>query len=190
MAARTTAGTEGSTPTAPPNAAMPGAPMPSSVSAAPAAGSATVAVPGTAGVPDQLVTVLAPLRAGLGVHSVSLGLQPDGLGTVQATVSVDAQQVVVSLWAGSEAGHAALARALPELHDHLALGAGQRVVVELASFGSAQPDARGAGRHGNRRQARAGSAGAPVGTVGPAGPGPVLVGAPATAGARTIDLHL
>ncbi len=111
-----------------------------------------------------MVTVLAPLRTDLGVHSVSLGLQPEGLGTVQATVSVDAQQVVVTLWAGTEAGHAALSGALPELHDQLA-ASGHQVVVELASFGSAQAGTHDAGRRGGRRSTRTAASAAVAGVA-------------------------
>lgn len=179
-------------PTVPANAATAGAPSATLLGSFSTPGAAAAAAPGPAvGVPEQLVTVLAPLHAEAGVHTVSLGLQPDGLGTVQATVSVDAQQVVVSLWAGSESGHAALARALPELHDQLTLGGGHRVVVELASFGSAQPDAHSAGRHGGRRPARTSAGSTPVGTVSVAAPAPVLAGGPGPlVGTRTIDLHL
>ncbi|MGC8462233.1 MAG: flagellar hook-length control protein FliK [Acidimicrobiales bacterium] len=149
---------------------------------------------GAPAVPEQMVTVLAPLRSDLGVHSVSLGLQPEGLGTVQATVSVDAQQVVVTLWAGTEAGHAALSGALPDLHDQLA-ASGHQVVVELASFGSAHADAHGAGRRGGRRSTRAATSAAVAG-VAAAGPDGTDARAARTtraaspSGLWTIDLRL
>lgn len=88
---------------------------------------------------DQVVTVLSPLETGTaGSHTVTLGLEPEGLGAVQATVSVSAQQITISLWAGSEHGHSALAQALPQLHSRLAEDTTHSVTVELAHFGSAQ----------------------------------------------------
>ncbi len=109
-------------------------------------------VPSPAGtstsVPDQVVSVLSPLvSSGDGFHTVTLGLHPEGLGTVEATVSLDGGQVLVSLWAASENGHAALAQALPQLHQQLSAGADHAVSVALAPFGSHTSGDLGA-RHG------------------------------------------
>ncbi len=88
--------------------------------------------------------MLAPLRAGDdGSHSVTMSLQPEGLGNVQATVSVAGEEVSVSLWADSATGHAALSQTINQLHSQLTEGSDRRVNVDLADFGSAQPDPRG-----------------------------------------------
>jgi hypothetical protein len=90
-------------------------------------------------VADQIVTVISPLQIeAAGNHTVTLGLEPEGLGMVQATVSVSAQQITISLWAGSGQGHSALAQALPQLHSRLAEDTTRSVTVELARFGSSQ----------------------------------------------------
>ena len=95
-------------------------------------------------VADQVVTVLNPLRnSDDGTQSVTMALQPEGLGTVQATVTVAGQQVSVNLWTDSATGHAALSQTLSQLHSQLSDGSDHHVAIDLADFGSAQPDARG-----------------------------------------------
>ncbi len=95
---------------------------------------------GSPSVADQMVSVLTPLQATAGgTHSVTLGLQPDGLGIVQATVTAGAQQITVSLWAATSDGHAALSQALPQLYGHLAGDPTQAVNIKLAPFGSQPP---------------------------------------------------
>jgi flagellar hook-length control protein FliK len=94
-------------------------------------------------VSDQMLTVLNPLRASDdGSQYVTLALQPEGLGNVQATVTIAGQQVSVSLWAESATGHAALSQTMSQLHSQLSDGTDRQVTVDLADFGSAQPDAR------------------------------------------------
>ena len=72
---------------------------------------------------------------------------------MQATVTIAGQQVSVSLWADSATGHAALAQTMSQLHSQLSDGTDHQVTVDLADFGSAQPDPRQAperkrsGRH-------------------------------------------
>jgi hypothetical protein len=122
----------------------------------PSAGASTTAAVGsTAGpeVSDQVLTVLAPLRTGDdGTHTVTLSLQPEGLGNVQATVTVGGQQVSVSLWADAATGHTALNQSLSQLHAQLDRGTDRHVSVQLAEFGSAQPEAHGGQTpHGGRR---------------------------------------
>lgn len=167
----------------------PPVPTPASGVAGPGVPTGPVATAPGASVSDQLVTVLTPLRTGAGAHLVTLGLQPEGLGSVQATVSVSSQQMVVSLWADSATGHAALAGSLPQLHSQLTADASHRVVVELAALGSARPDAgggdpRGDGRPDGRRLLRTSA----IGAVDHAPS--LLVGAAAVPGLGTIDLHL
>jgi len=98
---------------------------------------------GDGSVTDQVVTVLAPLQtAADGTHQVTLELQPEGMGSVQATVQMGPQQMTISLWTDSAAGHATLTQSLSQLHSQLADGSGRQVNVQLANFGSSQPDAQ------------------------------------------------
>ena len=93
--------------------------------------------------PDQMLTVLNPLRTSDdGSQFVTLALQPEGLGNVQATVTIVGQQISVNLWADSATGHAALSQTMSQLHSQLSDGTDRHVTVDLADFGSAQPDAR------------------------------------------------
>jgi flagellar hook-length control protein FliK len=108
-----------------------------------AAASTAVASSPEDSVPQQVLTVLNPLRTGDdGSQSVTLALQPEGLGNVQATLSVVGEQVSVSLWADSATGHAALSQTMSQLHSQLSDGSERQVTVDLADFGSAQPDPR------------------------------------------------
>ncbi len=112
-------------------------------SAATAAASTASASSPDDSVSQQVLTVLNPLRAGDdGSQSVTLSLQPEGLGNVQATVSIVGEQVSVSLWADSATGHAALSQTMSQLHSQLSDGSERHVTVDLADFGSAQPDPR------------------------------------------------
>jgi flagellar hook-length control protein FliK len=123
----------------------PTAAPPNTVAPAPSvAASSTAAATAGPEVSDQLLTVLAPLRSGDdGTHTVTLSLQPEGLGTVQATVTFDGQQISVDLWADAASGHAALNQSLGQLHAQLGGGTDHHVTVDLAEFGSAQPEAHG-----------------------------------------------
>ena len=114
-----------------------------SVSAATAAEATAAASSPETSVPEQLLTVLNPLgTSDDGSQFVTLALQPEGLGNVQATVTVAGQQVSVSLWADSASGHAALSQTMSQLHSQLSDGNDHKVTVDLADFGSAQPDGR------------------------------------------------
>jgi flagellar hook-length control protein FliK len=89
---------------------------------------------------QQVVTVLAPLRSSVdGTHEVTIGLEPDGLGTVKATVTVSAGQVVVRLGADNDQARDALRQALPLLKHELG-GDGSSASVLLA--GDGQPHRR------------------------------------------------
>jgi flagellar hook-length control protein FliK len=120
--------------------ANPNAPV-SSLSATTAAAATAAESSTEASVPQQVLTVLNPLQAGDdGSHFVTMALQPEGLGNVQATVTVAGQQISVSLWADSATGHAALSQTMSQLHNQLSDGSDHHVTVDLADFGSAQPD--------------------------------------------------
>jgi flagellar hook-length control protein FliK len=82
-----------------------------------------------------VVTVLAPLRSTEdGTHEVTIGLEPEGLGTVKATVTVSAGQVVVQLGADNDQARDALRQALPLLRHELG-GDGASANVLLANDG-------------------------------------------------------
>ena len=85
---------------------------------------------------EQLVAVLDPLRSGPdGIHEVTLALQPEGLGTVKATVSVSPQEVVVHLSADTSHGEEAIRQALPDLREHLGQGQDHPATVLLSDGG-------------------------------------------------------
>ena len=101
--------------------------------------SATVAANSSASPPptpaQQVVTVLAPLRSSLdGTHEVTIGLEPEGLGTVKATITVSAGQVVVQLGADNDQARDALRQALPLLKHELG-GDGSSASVLLSGDG-------------------------------------------------------
>jgi flagellar hook-length control protein FliK len=78
-----------------------------------------------------VVTVLAPLRSSAeGVHEVTLALQPEGLGTVRATMTVGPQEIRVRLSADSESAQQTLRESLPQLHQELGSG-GARTTIWL-----------------------------------------------------------
>lgn len=64
-------------------------------------------------------------------------MHPDGLGTVQATVTVMSGVLTVHLAADNPEAHSALASSLPQLHSELAAGGGQ-VSVSLHDGGGGQ----------------------------------------------------
>lgn len=99
------------------------------------------------------MTVLNPLRVADGTHQISLRLQPEGLGMVDATVTVRAGHVVVELAADSTTGHQALAAALPDLRQQLGQG-GQQATVFMS----------GGGADGSGQQYRAGFTGSAGGS--------------------------
>jgi flagellar hook-length control protein FliK len=82
-----------------------------------------------------VVTVLAPLRSSLdGTHEVTIGLEPEGLGSVKATITVNAGQVVVQLGADNDQARDALRQALPLLRHELG-GDGSSASVLLSGDG-------------------------------------------------------
>lgn len=138
-------------------------PAPISAASAPAAApaasssSATVAANSSASPPpspaQQVVIVLASLRSSLdGTHEVTIGLEPEGLGSVKATITVNAGQIVVQLGADNEQARDALRQALPLLRHELA-GDGSSASVLLAGDGG---DGRRA-RAGDRSTSNGGS---------------------------------
>jgi flagellar hook-length control protein FliK len=67
-----------------------------------------------------LVSVLTPLRASAdGVHQVTLALEPEGLGSVRATVTVGNDHIAVQLTTDNPDGHEALRQSLPQLRQLL-----------------------------------------------------------------------
>jgi flagellar hook-length control protein FliK len=92
----------------------------------------------------QLVSVIAPLQSSDGSHQVSLSLRPEGLGTVQATVTVSPDRVVIQLTAESSSARQALEQALPLLrHQFTADGTNATVVLSGGSGpGDTSPDHR------------------------------------------------
>jgi flagellar hook-length control protein FliK len=91
--------------------------------------------------------VLAPLRTSAdGTHQVTIGLEPEGMGTVKATITVSAQQVVVQLGADNDEARSALRQALPLLRHELGSdGSAATVVVS---------DGRQQGQQGQQSVAR------------------------------------
>jgi hypothetical protein len=83
----------------------------------------------------------------------------------------------------------ALSQTLGQLHAQLSDGTDKRVNVDLADFGSAQPDARnGQSPTGDGRGQTPRAQPAPVADYAPAGPGGIPD--PVLTGGRTIDLRL
>lgn len=125
--------------------------------------------------------MLAPLRSSAdGTHEVTIGLQPEGLGTVKATITVSSQEIVVRLGTDNAETRDALRQALPLLKHELG-GDGSSATVLLSDGdrqgrralpGDAARTASGPGTHD----------GADDPTAAPIAP-PVL-------GAGHVDLHL
>ncbi len=155
----------------------------------PTAPSSVGAQPAPSPVPSpaaQVVTVVTPLRATAdGTYQLSLALHPEGLGTVQATVTVAGASLAVHLATDNPEAHQALSATLPQLRDQLAAGGGQ-VSVSLRQGGDPSP--RGWARPD--RQRRGGPGTAAAGRVEGGDP-PVAAGAAAGTGtARLVDIRL
>lgn len=91
--------------------------------------------PAAASPAQQLVNVLAPLRTSAnGAHEITLALQPEGLGTVRATMTVGPQEIRVQLTTDSAPAHQALREALAQLHQELGSG-GARTTIWLNDGG-------------------------------------------------------
>ena len=92
------------------------------------------------------MTVLTPLRSSEdGTHEVTIGLEPEGLGTVKATITVNADQVVVQLGADNDQAREALRQALPLLRHELG-GDGSSATVVLS-------DGRSSGQQAHSQRA-------------------------------------
>ncbi|HWE56927.1 MAG TPA: flagellar hook-length control protein FliK [Acidimicrobiales bacterium] len=136
----------------------------------------------TANPTQQLVSVLNPVRSFAGTHEINLRLQPEGLGTVDAVVTVTANQVTVQLKADTPEAHQALAAALPQLRHEMGSG-GQQADVFMANSGSDFSGNRGS--QGGLRQP-AGGYGADADDFEPIIP--TLAGS--ASGSSSIDLRL
>ena len=80
--------------------------------------------------------MLGPIRnAPDGSHAVSLRLAPEGLGTVDAVVTVNAGRIVVELKADTPEARQALTQALPQLRQEMG-STGQQATVFLSDPGS------------------------------------------------------
>ena len=107
--------------------AAPGSPAP----VLPGSGAAAPAV---APVHDQVVQVVAPLRTGPdGTYSLTLQLEPQGLGRVVAHVEVAGAQVSVHLTAETAEGHSALSAGMDRLAQSLSRP-GSPASVNLGSW--------------------------------------------------------
>ena len=126
----------------PTGAAAVRAPAPAAPAAPPASAGATQNdVPG---VSSQLLTVLSPLRATAdGRSTITIQLQPEGLGVVQATITQSPTQTLVHLVASTADGQAAIRSGLGDLRQGLS-GGGHQADVLLT--GNNTP---GDGRSGN-----------------------------------------
>ncbi|MDE3204246.1 MAG: flagellar hook-length control protein FliK, partial [Acidobacteriota bacterium] len=125
-------------------------PLASTAVAAPALAASVSDQASSAG--SQVVSVLTPMLTGAqGTHQISLQLHPEGLGVVDATVTVQAGHITVELRAESATGHQALDAALPQLRQELSGGGGQGATVLLS--------------HGDSRGRQSGQ-GAPAGPSG------------------------
>jgi flagellar hook-length control protein FliK len=128
-----------------------------------------------------VVTILAPLRsADDGTHEVTIGLEPEGLGTVKATVTVSTGQIVVQLGTDNEQAHDALRQALPLLKSELT-GDGTSANVLLSNGG--QQDG---GTPDRQLSSPDGATDADMEDEPPA----VTFATPAPSGPGHIDLHL
>lgn len=115
------------------------APSPAPVAASGASPGMPAAPAAPAPPATQLVTVLNPLRSTDGIHRITMRLQPEGLGLVDATLTVRAGHVIIELAADSTTGHQALSAALPDLRQQLTEG-GRQATVFMSGGGT---DGRG-----------------------------------------------
>jgi flagellar hook-length control protein FliK len=87
------------------------------------------------GVASQLLTILSPLRSSPnGSHTLTVALQPDGLGEVKAQVTSVANQLVIRLTTESSAAETVVRNVLPELRNNLS-EFGQQTTVLLNDAG-------------------------------------------------------
>lgn len=110
-------------------------------------------------------SISRPLSAGDGTYSVMVAMHPPDLGHLQATLSLDGNDLQVSITPQTTSGHEALARSIDTLRDGLARG-GVQVNVTLRDPGSPP---RGDSRDEQTLPSTGGSEGADDPTA-PAGP--------------------
>ncbi|MCK4177621.1 flagellar hook-length control protein FliK [Aciditerrimonas ferrireducens] len=148
----------GGTPSGPNPSATPGpapvlasAPIPGTAATAATHGQAPDVARNSVSPADQVVRALGPLRTlASGSRSVTLALEPDGLGTVRATVVAGAGTLSVTLQAASPQGYEALRQGLGQLHHELGTLA-SKVQIDLrqegqgSGSGSQQAPGRGPG---------------------------------------------
>jgi flagellar hook-length control protein FliK len=86
-------------------------------------------------VDDLSASISRPLTDGNGTYTVTVALHPPELGHVQAVLSLDGNDLSVSLAAQTQTGHDAMANAAEALKNQLARG-GVNVNVTLRDPGS------------------------------------------------------
>ncbi|HTS14439.1 MAG TPA: flagellar hook-length control protein FliK [Candidatus Sulfotelmatobacter sp.] len=134
---------------------------------------------------QQLVSVLAPLRMLGGSHQVTLALNPEGLGTVRATVTMGDQHLVVQLVVDNPNGHEALRQSLPQLRTLLDTGSG------TTSGTLADAGGLGAGQDHGGQQPTASVAPGSADPEDDAAAAPILSAIPATIlSRRLVDVRL
>jgi flagellar hook-length control protein FliK len=134
---------------------------------------------------DQVVRALGPLRTlASGSRSVTLALEPDGLGTVRATVVAGAGTLSVTLQAATPQGYEALRQGLGQLHHELGNLASQ-VQIDL------RQDGQGGGSQNQQAPGRNPGGSATTKPVTPALPSEVTSAGPSSPmGGRLVDLRL
>ncbi len=122
--------------------------VPTAAGGSPAAFAAPVpATPDPPAPAQQLVSVLTPFRtASDGTHQITLRLKPEGLGNVDATVTIMGRHVIVELNVENGAAKQAIAAALPELRHELGGGDGNAATV---LFANGEPGGRPRGNGSN-----------------------------------------
>ncbi|MCL5947804.1 MAG: flagellar hook-length control protein FliK [Actinobacteria bacterium] len=143
----------------------------------------------------EIVDVLIPLQSsGEGVGSVTIRLEPPGLGAIRAMVQASASGLTVHFQTDNARAHELLAQLLQDIKEHLASGSFRSTTVTL-SWGGATGQGTGQGTgHGTGQGASRISTGAST----EAGANDMLVGAqavnPAGGGtrgkARLVDLRI
>ena len=118
--------------------ALPLGALPAPTGAAPAAGSALAAADHASApldVDGLSGSISRPLSGGDGTYTVVVAMHPSDLGHMRAVMSLDGNDLQVSITPQNQAGHAALTRASETLRSQLA-GSGLNVNVTLRDPGS------------------------------------------------------
>jgi hypothetical protein len=119
-------------------------------------------------------SISRPLSNGDGSYTVTVAMHPPELGHLQAVMSLDGDDLQVSITPQGQAGHDALARALHDLRDQLA-GGGVNVSVTLRD-----PSSQSGGDDPHPSPA----------PDGPDAPGPATTATPVAAGSTSGQIHL